>query len=90
MMSKVRMISRIELLTLILLWPIPLSPVRAEELAKPPVAKAVPKTLTIHGHERADNYQWLRERENPDVIKYLNDENAYTDAMMKHTELLLY
>lgn len=57
-------------------------------MLKPPVAKAVPKNLAIHGHERADNYQWLRERENPEVIKYLNDENAYTDAMMKPTEPL--
>lgn len=54
----------------------------------PPVAKAVPKTLTMHGHERTDNYQWLREKENPEVIAYLEAENAYTDANMKHTEQL--
>jgi len=53
---------------------------------KPPVAKKVPKELTIHGHTRIDNYYWLNERENPEVIDYLNAENAYTKAIMKHTE----
>jgi len=53
---------------------------------KPPVAKKVPKELTIHGHTRIDNYYWLNERENPEVIDYLNAENAYTKAVMKHTE----
>ncbi len=53
---------------------------------KPPVAKKIPKELTIHGHTRIDNYYWLNERENAEVINYLNAENAYTKAMMKHTE----
>jgi oligopeptidase B len=37
---------------------------------------------------RIDNYYWLNERENPEVIQYLNDENAYTDFMMKDTDEL--
>ena len=44
--------------------------------------------MTIHGHTRVDNYYWLKERENPEVIEYLKAENAYEEAMMKHTEPL--
>ena len=44
--------------------------------------------MTIHGHTRVDNYYWLKERDNPEVIEYLKAENAYEEAMMKHTELL--
>lgn len=54
--------------------------------AQPPVAKKVKKELTIHGDTRIDNYYWLNERENPEVIEHLKAENAYTDTMMKHTE----
>ncbi|MEM7162079.1 MAG: S9 family peptidase [Bacteroidota bacterium] len=58
------------------------------EMITPPIAKKVPKTLVQHGHERIDNYYWLRdmERKDPEIIKYLEDENAYTKEMMKHTE----
>lgn len=41
-----------------------------------------PTRLEQHGDVRVDNYFWLRERENPDVIAYLNAENAYTEKMM--------
>jgi oligopeptidase B len=55
---------------------------------KPPVAKKVPKVLKIHGYEITDDYAWMRDREekkDPDIIKYLEAENAYTDAHMgKH------
>ena len=44
--------------------------------------------MTIHGHTRVDNYYWLKERENPEVIDYLKAENDYLEAMMKHTEPL--
>ncbi len=55
---------------------------------KPPVAEKIEKELTIHGHTRIDPYYWLRERENPKVIEYLEAENAYKDAMLKDTEKL--
>ncbi|MFO7538407.1 MAG: S9 family peptidase [Chloroflexota bacterium] len=54
----------------------------------PPQASSKPFELTLHGHTRVDNYFWLRERDNPDVIAYLEGENAYTQAMMAHTETL--
>ena len=49
---------------------------------KPPVAKRVPHVMGIHGHERTDEYFWLKERENQEVIDYLNAENDYTKAVM--------
>ena len=52
----------------------------------PPIAKIVPKTMTIHGDTRVDNYFWLREKSNPEVIQYLEAENKYTEAMLKPTE----
>lgn len=52
----------------------------------PPIAPIKPTELTLHDHTRVDNYFWLRERENPDVIAYLEAENEYTQAMMGHTE----
>jgi oligopeptidase B len=51
-----------------------------------PIAKIEKKELTIHGDTRKDNYYWLNQRENPEVIAYLEAENAYTKAMMSHTD----
>ena len=55
---------------------------------KPPIAKKIAKKLKKHGHVRIDNYYWLNDRENPEVIDYLNQENAYYDAMTLHTKEL--
>jgi len=52
----------------------------------PPVAKLVPKTDTLHGDVRTDPWFWMRDKTNPEVIRYLEAENAYTAAMTKHTE----
>ncbi len=54
----------------------------------PPVAKVIPHQLEMHGDVRTDNYYWLRERDNPEVIAHLEAENAYTAAVMAHTEAL--
>tara|TARA_R110002050_G_scaffold41527_1_gene100558 strand:- start:1936 stop:3996 length:2061 start_codon:yes stop_codon:yes gene_type:complete len=51
-----------------------------------PIAKKKPKELTIHSDVRIDNYYWLNDRESPEVIDYLNSENAFTKQMMSHTE----
>ncbi|OBQ54248.1 S9 family peptidase [Tamlana sp. s12] len=51
-----------------------------------PVAKQIPHKLSIHNDNRIDNYYWLNDRENPEVIDYLNKENDYTKALMAHTE----
>ena len=52
----------------------------------PPIAKQIPKELVSHNDVRIDNYFWLNDRENTEVIDYLEQENAYCDGMMKHTE----
>ncbi len=57
-----------------------------EPTATPPIAAKKPKDLTIHGHTRVDEYFWLNDRENPEVIKYLTDENTYTKAIMADTD----
>jgi oligopeptidase B len=54
----------------------------------PPVAAIRPHTDTLHGDVRVDNYAWLRERTDPEVISYLEAENAWTAAGMRHTEAL--
>ncbi len=48
-----------------------------------PVAKIVPHPATVNGDSRVDNYFWLRNREDPDTLKYLEAENLYTEAVMK-------
>ncbi len=55
---------------------------------EPPVAKKINKELIAHDHVRIDPYYWLNDRENEDVIAYLESENAYTKGMMEHTEQL--
>ena len=52
----------------------------------PPSAKKEKKELTIHGDTRIDNYYWLNQRENKEVIDYLNAENEYTTSMLSHTK----
>ena len=53
-----------------------------------PIAKKSPRELITHGEIRVDNYYWLNERENPEVIDYLEQENRYQETMMKDTEEL--
>lgn len=53
---------------------------------KAPLAAKKPKELTIHGDTRIDAYYWLRERENPEVISYLEAENSYRESVMKDSE----
>ena len=52
----------------------------------PPRATKKPKELTIHNDTRIDNYYWLNERENSEVIDYLNAENTYFEQMTAHTK----
>lgn len=52
----------------------------------PPKATLIDKILEIHGDRRIDPYFWMNERENPDVITYLEEENSYCDFVMKDTE----
>ena len=54
----------------------------------PPIAVKKEKKLVIHDDARVDNYYWLNDRENPEVISYLEEENKYTDAVLKSTKNL--
>lgn len=55
---------------------------------QPPIAKIVPHTLEKHGDIRTDNYFWLNNREDKEVIDYLNKENEYYEKMTAHTKPL--
>ena len=48
----------------------------------------MPHRFEEHGRERVDSYYWLRERDNPEVIAYLEAENAHTAEMLKPVEKL--
>ena len=62
-----------------------MEPAAQVPLPQPPVARRRPKVLEVHGDRRVDPYYWLREKDNPEVIAYLEAENAYTDAVMAPT-----
>ncbi|HET6142492.1 MAG TPA: S9 family peptidase [Candidatus Acidoferrales bacterium] len=55
---------------------------------QPPVAKKIPHVTQINGATLKDNYFWLRDKKDPDVMKYLQAENAYTQEAMKPTKNL--
>ena len=54
-----------------------------EKTSSLPVAEKRPVTLELHGDTRVDDYYWLRERKNPDVISYLEDENTHTEKTLE-------
>nr|WP_322530025.1 S9 family peptidase [Vibrio parahaemolyticus] len=55
-----------------------------------PVAKKIPHAMTIHGDTRVDNYYWMRddERKDPEILQHLEQENQYSETVLKHTEAL--
>ncbi len=52
--------------------------------AQPPVAPRRPTSREIHGRTRTDDYEWLREKESPEVLAHLEAENAWTQARTAH------
>jgi len=52
----------------------------------PPVAKRVPQATTLHGETRVDDYAWLRNKEDAEVVAYLEAENAYADGILLPTK----
>ncbi len=67
---------------------VPMNLSQAQSEPTPPVAKIIPKVDTIHGEVRVDNYFWLRDKTNPEVISYLEAENKYMEAKTAHTKPL--
>ncbi|MQW76392.1 prolyl oligopeptidase family serine peptidase [Nocardioides sp. dk4132] len=56
----------------------------AEPLTQPPLAPRRPTTREIHGHTRVDDYEWLRDKDSPEVIAHLEAENAWTEQRTAH------
>ena len=54
----------------------------------PPLAGKLPKELPAHDNVRIDDYYWMNDRENPDVLQYLQSENDYFEKMTAHTKEL--
>ena len=50
------------------------------------MVKKIPTRLETHGHVRVDDYYWLRQRDNPEVIRYLTEENDFAAKTMAHTQ----
>lgn len=61
---------------------------KQSDFPAPPVAEVVPDTFVNFGQQRIDNYYWLKDKNNPKVIDYLQAENAYTDTVMSATQAL--
>ncbi|MGI6073060.1 MAG: S9 family peptidase [Fermentimonas sp.] len=61
---------------------------RESDFVTAPVAAVRPDTFVNFGKERIDNYFWMKDKNNQEVINYLNAENAYTDTVMSSTKEL--
>ncbi len=61
---------------------------KQSDFPSPPVAAVKPVDFTEFGNKRIDNYFWLKDKSNPEVIDYLNTENAYFETVMKPTQKL--
>lgn len=60
----------------------------AAQKTQAPVAKKVPHSMTTHGDTRIDDYYWMRddERQDPEILQHLEQENQYAETVLKHTE----
>ncbi|WP_265521529.1 S9 family peptidase [Oerskovia flava] len=66
------------------LRPAPATTSEPTSTPEPPVAPRRPTPRSHHGHEIVDDYEWLREKESPEVVAYLEAENAYTESATAH------
>ena len=68
--------------------PVPDNAASATARANAPTAEQRPVKLEAHGEIRVDPYYWLRDdsRQDPEVLAHLAAENAYTQAVLAHTE----
>jgi oligopeptidase B len=55
---------------------------------RPPHARQEPTPTILHGHTLEDNYRWMRDKASPELVAYLEAENAYTHSVMEPTEKL--
>lgn len=61
---------------------------KQSDIPDPPKAEKRPKEFQEFGRTRVDNYYWLKDKSNPEVIRYLEAENAYQESVMAHTKPL--
>jgi oligopeptidase B len=61
---------------------------RSADPIGPPVAARRPVTLEAHGDERTDDWFWLRDKDDPEVIAHLEAENAWTESAMSGSQPL--
>src|SRR5690348_2558790 len=66
--------------------PLPAREVSTAAIPQPPVARREPVEHILHGDRRVDHYDWLRRKESPEVLAYLEAENAYTHTVLRPTE----
>jgi len=59
-----------------------------ESIPGGPVAKTVPHTFTHLGKTYTDEYVWLQDKDDPEVIAYLKAENDYAHSVLGHTAAL--
>ena len=60
----------------------------APDVPVPPPATKAPSERTHHGDTFVDDYEWMRDKESPELIAYLERENEYTEAVTRHQEQL--
>ena len=87
--NKILMKNRLILSCLCVIFATSFKNLKAQNMTEniqPPVAKKIPTKLEKFGDVRIDNYFWLKDRENPEVIDYLNKENEYYQKMTAHTQ----
>jgi oligopeptidase B len=56
-----------------------------QQVPAPPLAVRIPKVLEVHGEKRVDDYFWMNDRNDANVVAYLEAENAYADAVLGPT-----
>ncbi len=56
------------------------------EGVKQPTVKKQPKEFIVHDDKRIDDYYWLNQREDQEVLNYLKAENAYLETLMGGTK----
>lgn len=65
-----------------------MTPTEIPSSPQPPVARRQPAQSTLHGHTLTDDYSWLRDKNTPEVIEYLQAENTYAEHWMAPTRAL--
>lgn len=55
-----------------------------QDFAKPKAVERIPSAREFHGDTYIDEYAWMKDRNNPKLMEYVNSQNAYTEQRVKH------